>query len=393
MNVSLPPLVRRGLAGWLLWTSLAVHVPIAIVAVSHSTVKDADFDNYYNIGTRPGQPYKDFAVEFPVAALITFRTIAPMAGNFGRFCLILIIINFAADVAIAGLLAWGWGIPAAACYAFVMIPLLDLFFLRMDLWSTAFATLGVAAWWRGRRNVAAVGFVVGAAYKLWPLAFLPLLLVPSSTRSRIASIGTAMAAGLIVLAIWLWVAGPAGLYQVLTFRGARGWEVESTVGAIWALFDQTSLRLELGAWRIGATSGPVSVLFFVLGVVPCLWIVWRGARVRQVGAGWAGGISALLVMSALLSPQFACWLAPASGVAWVEKDRRTAVVIGLVIFLTNLIYKDFNALLHGVTRPLVTVIARNLLLGFLAIDAARRVARAPVIEPTLLDGGEALSRS
>ncbi len=65
MNVSLPPLVRRGLAGWLLWTSLAVHVPIAIVAVSHSTVKDADFDNYYNIGTRPGQPYKDFRRRVP----------------------------------------------------------------------------------------------------------------------------------------------------------------------------------------------------------------------------------------------------------------------------------------------------------------------------------------
>ena len=58
MTFSLPPRLRRGLAGWLLFTSLAVHVPIAVVAVSHSTVKDADFDNYYNIGTRPGRPWE-----------------------------------------------------------------------------------------------------------------------------------------------------------------------------------------------------------------------------------------------------------------------------------------------------------------------------------------------
>jgi hypothetical protein len=385
MTFSLPTRLRGGLAGWLLWTSLAVHVPIAVVAVSHSTVKDADFDNYYNIGMRAGQPYKDFPVEFPIGALVTFRALAPMAGSFERFCLILVVINLAADVAIAGLLAWGFGLPAAACYAFVMIPLVDLFFLRMDLWSTAFATLGVAAWCRDRRNVAAIGFAAGAAYKLWPLAFLPLLLVPSPRRGRTASIATAFAAGVVVLAGWLWVAGPVGLYQVITFRGARGYEVESTVGALWMLFDQSSLRLEMGAWRIGATSGPISVLLFVLGVVPCLWIVWRGARVSRVGAGWAGGIGTLLVMSALLSPQFACWLAPASGVAWVEKDRRTAVLIGLVIFFTNLLWKDFNALLHGLTRPLVILMVRNLLLGFLAFDAARRVARAPLVAPTLPD--------
>ena len=392
MTFSLSHRLRRLLAGWLLWTSLAVHVPIAVVAVSYSTVKDADFDNYYNIGTRPGRPYTDFPVEFPIGALVTFRTIAPIAGNFERFCLILVIINFAADLAIAGLLAWGWGIPAAACYAFVMIPLLDLFFLRMDLWSTAFATLGVAAWSREHRNLAAIGFAVGAAYKLWPLAFLPLLLVPSPKRGRMASIGTAFATGIVILAGWLWVAGPAGLYQVVTFRGASGWEVESTVGAVWMLFDQSSLRLELGAWRIGATSGPISVLLFVLGVVPCLWIVWRGARARLVGAGWAGGISTLLVMSALLSPQFACWLAPAAGVAWVEKDRRTAVLTGFAIFFSNLVFKDFNALLHGVPRPLVTLMARNLLLAFLAVDAARRVACAPLIEPALPVEGEALSK-
>ena len=126
-----------------------------------------------------------------------------------------------------------------------------------------------------------------------------------------------------MLAAWLWVAGPSGLYQVLTFRGARGWEIESTVGAVWMLFDRSSIRVEAGAWRIGTTSGPISILLFVLGAVPCLWMIWRGARTRHLGAGWAGGISLLLFMSALLSPQFSVWLAPAGGMAWAEKDRRT----------------------------------------------------------------------
>ena len=45
----------------------------------------------------------------------------------------------------------------------------------MDLWSTAFATIGVAAWRRERGAFAAIGFGLGAAFKLWPLAFLPLL--------------------------------------------------------------------------------------------------------------------------------------------------------------------------------------------------------------------------
>ena len=105
------------------------------------------------------------------------------------------------------------GIRAAGCYALIVAPILDLFFLRTDLWSTFLATLGVAAWRRDRRAVAAIGFVAGAAFKLWPLAFLPLLLVPSRTRGRVAPLATAVAAGLVVLGGWLWVAGPSGLYQ------------------------------------------------------------------------------------------------------------------------------------------------------------------------------------
>jgi hypothetical protein len=183
----------------------------------------------------------------------------------------------------------------------------------------------------------------------------------------------------MVVAGWLWVAGPSGLYQVLTFRGAQGWEIESTVGAVWMLFEQTSMRVESGAWRIGTTSGPISILLFVLGAIPCLWMIWRGGRTGHLGAGWAGGISVLLFTSALLSAQYSAWLAPASGVAWVEKDRRTAVLTGLAVFLTNLVFKSFHPLVQGSPRALTIVLARNLLLAVVAFHATRLLTQAPLM--------------
>lgn len=356
---------------------------------SRVVVPGSDFDNYYDIGTKPGRPYVDYPVEFPVVTAQTFRTLAPIAGNRQRFGVSLVTLNLAADVAIAAALYWGWGIEAAACYALITIPLLDLFFLRFDLWPTVLATIAAAAWRRERRVLAAVGLVAGGAFKLWPFMFLPLLLVASDARRRIAPLAAAIAAGLTVLTGWLWIAGPYGLYQVLTFRGARGWEIESTVGAVWMLFEQSSMRNETGAWRIGTSSGPITILLFAMGAIPCLWMIWRGARTGHLGAGWAGGISALLFMSALLSPQFAIWLAPASGIAWVEKDRRISVLTGLAVFLTNLVFKSFSPLLHGAPRALMLVHARNLLLAFLVFDAARLLIRAPLMTdwaPVVPDG-------
>jgi hypothetical protein len=384
LTLSVASLKDRRFAGWLLFVSLAIHAPIGLAATYYSKADNSDFDNYYNIATRPGRPYVDFPVEFPLATAQTFRTLAPLSGDREQFGVNLVIISFVANLAIAGALAWAWGIEAAACYAFVMIPLLDLFLQRSDLWSTALATAAVAAWRRERRAVAAIGFGVGAAFKLWPIAFLPLLLLPSKTGRRAVPIAVAIATGMAILGAWLWIAGPRGLYQVLTFRGAQGWEIESTVGAVWMLIDRSSMRVETGAWRIGTTSGPISILLFVLGTIPCMWMIWRGARTGHLGEGWSGGISALLVTSALLSPQYACWLTPASGVAWAEGDKRSAVLTGLAVFLTNLEWKSFGPLLRGEADGLGLVLARNLLLIFIVFDAARRLARAPLLtEPAV----------
>src|SRR5262249_32495869 len=205
-------MTRRRLVRWVLWGALAIHAPIALVAVFNSTLRQPDFDNFYDIATRSGRPYVDFPVEFPVGTVQAFRTLGPMAGNRVRFGVGLVLLNVVADVAIAGAVGWGWGIEAAATYAGVVAPLLDLFFLRTDLWSTARAAIGAAAWRREHRAVAAIGFAAGGGFKLWPLAFLPILLVPSRARRRAANFATALAAGVINLAAWLWVAGPRGLY-------------------------------------------------------------------------------------------------------------------------------------------------------------------------------------
>jgi hypothetical protein len=371
------PSLKPRLARWLLWCAIAVHIPIALVATRHAPEHGYDFDNFYKIATQPGRPYVDVPVEFPVGTVQVFRTLGSTFPDRGQFGVSLVIISFVADLAIVGALYWGWGVVAAAGYALVAIPLLDLFLLRTDLWSTAIATIAVAAWRRERRVLSAMGFAAGAAFKLWPLLFLPLLLVPSRGRVRIAPLLAAMAGGLVVLGGWFLVAGVSGLYQVLTFRGARGWEIESTVGAVWMLIDQSTMRIEAGAWRIGSTSGPISILLFALGGLTSTWMIWRGARSGHVGAGWAGGISALLVLSALLSPQYAAWLAPASGVAWVEGDRRIAFQTALAVFMTNLVWKAFNPLIHGAMNPLVILLARNVLLAVLALDAARLILSAP----------------
>src|SRR5262249_36548054 len=100
--------------------------------------------------------------------------------------------------------------------------------------------------------------------------------------------------------------------------------------------------------------------------------IWRGARTGHLGAGWAGGISALLALSALLSPQYASWLAPSAGIAWVEKDTRPAGLATPPGFLSNLVWKSFHPLLPGAPGTRALRNAPNLLLVAIAFDAIRQ---------------------
>src|ERR1035437_9613705 len=72
-------------AHWLLWSALAIHLPIALVCAARSSQPIYDFERYYEIATTAGRPYLNFPVEYPPGTVLTLRTLATGAGGRGGF--------------------------------------------------------------------------------------------------------------------------------------------------------------------------------------------------------------------------------------------------------------------------------------------------------------------
>jgi hypothetical protein len=165
--------------------------------------------------------------------------------------------------------------------------------------------------------------------------------------------------------------------QVLTFRGATGWQIESLIGSLVHLAGSETMRMESGAWRIGTISSAASIAMFAAAAPICVWSSWRGARLDRVGAGWLGSVSTLLVLSALLSPQYVIWLAPAAGIAWVEGDTGLAVITAIAILLTQIFWSFYGSVLRSELPALLTVVLRNAVLIVLAVSAVASLRRQP----------------
>lgn len=363
---------------YLLLVALAVHaVIVALVYILSPRPTLEDFNRFWEIGSTGGRPYVDYQVERGPLETLVLKTIAAASGTRARFGRVVVLVNAAADIAILGALASGWGVAAATYFALVALPLLNMLCERIDLWSVAAATIAVAAWQRDRRIVTAIVLVVGGAFKVWPLPLAILLLAPGTRRSRAAPVATFVALSAAFGVTWWMLAGWSGFYQVLTFRGAQGWQVESTVGAL-LLLGGSAVRMEAGAHRLGSTSRLTSMVSFVLAVPAYVWSVWRGGRAGRVGVGWLTGVSALLLLSPLFSPQFMGWIMPGAAIAWAEGDRRPAALAGATVFLTFLEWSVYSALVDGALPAVLLVIARNVTMAALVSTGLTLLARADV---------------
>lgn len=368
---------RRSWPRYVLACAIAGHLAVAADAGLNVDRHTGDFDRFWSLATSPGRPYVDFAVEYPPGTLVAFRALAGAVGNRDTFRLALVATNVAADMAIVFVLGSVWGTGAALYFALAVTPILAVLMFRVDLWSTAAAAIAIAAWQREHRSAAAIVLWVGISLKMWPLPLGVLLLVRRRRRdSRVAA--ALLIVGLALLVGWWWsLAGAGGLAEVLTFRHAQGWQIESTIGSIVRLIDAGSLREEQGAWRVGSTGGVTSIVLFLLAVVPSVSMIWLGATQDRVGVAWVASIGAILVCSSLLSPQFLVWLIPGAAIAWSQNDRALAL-LAVVVVVETLLYRWLR-----LWPPLV--IARNItLLALTCAAIASLLTRRP--------GGESRGR-
>jgi hypothetical protein len=344
----------------------------------HKTVLPGDVRRYHKIAAGRGVPYRDFAVEYPP---LTLAAVDALDGRTVRDTTVrLMWSQLVLDVAVAAVLAWGWGRKAAVLYlvlglAFLWYPFL---YLRLDLLSVLLAVGGLALV-RRRRTVAGASTIAIACFaKVWPVALAPLFVVRRSARGLLAFV----LAGIAGLAAWVAVGGIDGPVQVLTFRGADGWQIESTFGALVHTFGTARAHIEEGAMRAGVVPDWARVVLPLAGflLVVGVWVLAGRTRSLEArvldGLAPLGAVAALLVTATVLSPQYVSWLLPFAAIAAAGGERAVAWLTAAVGGLSTLgldLVKELNA---GEGFPAAVVLVRNLLLVTLLVVVVVRLVRS-----------------
>jgi hypothetical protein len=369
----------RGLAASWIWGAvlIVVHLGILWVVLINEVPASQDLDRFFEIGSSTGRPYVSFQVEHAPGTLALLRVVARAARDRRRFGVMLVSLQALADLVISVSLARTFGWPASLIYLALAVPVLALVYTRVDLLPTAAATLAVTAHHRKRPALSALALACGVGFKLWPLP-LAVLFFRHQTPSSRRRFAWSFAAGLAALALaWIGVGGARGIGEVVTFRGATGWQLESVVGAALAFWQRDTLRLESGAWRLGHISPIVAPVLLASATVVALWLAWAGGGEEdRVGAAWLASATALLVCSPLLSPQYMAWLIPAAAIAWVEGDRQCAWFVGAAVILTAVFTDLYAAVVRGAYLAQALVVARNGLLVAALISSAAAIRRS-----------------
>ncbi len=315
-----------------------IAIRVAIIGHTISEVTSHPVTDVYvlrmeQIASSPGTPYRDFPVEYMFPEEVAIQLIGGSGAE--ATAIRLVFIAFLADLAAAAAVWWGWGRRPATLYLLLGVPLLSFLYQRFDLVSVALATWGVALVVRREDDVGG-GVALGSAVmlKLWPLAVAPLLLV----RRRWRALAAAGAVCLVIGLMWFLSSGPEGPSQVLSFRGARGWSVESLEGNLLWIEHRGTPVLEEGAMRIG-TAVTWAKGLLLLGLLANEVLVWRraGGNGRDpAGGACLAAVTGVLVFSPLVSEQYAAWLLPWAAVAFVgDRDERTLATIAAVAIVLD----------------------------------------------------------
>ncbi len=317
---------------------VALHVLALVVILARAgslAPADADVARANRIATSPAIAYRNFPVEYMPLQTLLDRAIAggDVAGAARRIA----AVAFVADMAAAVALAWSWGRRQAATYLLLGLPLLSFLYLRFDLVAVALAAWGLALLHRQREELGGVALGLAVMAKLWPLVLVPVFAFRKARRGLLAG-----AVVCLVIGVWWYLTGgPKAPFQVLSFRDARGWHVESVVGSALWVFGRGVAYREADAIRIGHAALAAKAVLFA-GLAACEALIWRRASrdARDpVGGASLAAVAALAVFSPLFSLQMAAWLLPFTALAFDgdHDERHTAGVATVAVILTGVV--------------------------------------------------------
>ena len=368
---------------WLVGALVAIRV-VSLVGVLLSgqelpnSILGGDARRYAQIITAQGTPYADFEVEYPPVALALIRlTYSP---DHMLQLILLGISQLAIDLGCAALLGWAWGRRTALAYLVLGVPFLffPFIWLRIDMLSVLLAVLGVVLVHKGKERTGAGLLAVAVFAKLWPIALAPLFIVERKWKALVAWAVT----GAACAAAWVAWSGITGPIEVFSFRGARGWQVESFTGILLHIQDAGRANVEQGAWRTGTMptwSRPV-LTGLSFGFVALSW--WWAERRRREGAGDLTAyalapyacVLSLLIFAPIISPQYLLWLVPFAALLWAHGDRATGWLMALAGFLSTLELAVIHGQIDGRWWATGPVVARNVVLVVMLVLALQQLA-------------------
>jgi hypothetical protein len=275
-------------------------------------------------------PYRDFAVEYPPAALPVF-VLPALADDddYGRaFDLLMWVCAVAAIVLLAATLtAAGAGtVRLYAAMAFAGIaPLLlgSVILSRFDLWPAALAIGALAALASGRDRLGLGVLGLATAAKLYPAVLLPIALVWVARRRgpREAAFGLGVfAAVLVAIVLPFAILSPGGVAHSLTTQLGRPLQIESLGAAILlaahqlGLYDPTVVSTHGSQNLSGSFPDALAAVqtALQLAALVAVWLLFargRPDRERLLVASTAA-VVAFIAFGKVLSPQFLIWLLP-----------------------------------------------------------------------------------
>ena len=178
-----------------------------------------------------------------------------------------------------------------------------------------------------------------------------------------------MVAGGVAWLVWSGLRGPL---DVLTYRGARGWHVESTPGVLLALIRGAHARYEAGAWRVGAPPTMIGTLITLTTYAALAYWFWRARRLPEdaAGATMVGALGVVFFGATLLSPQYLIWAAPFAAIAGHRRQWRVVATYAVVMAM-NCVYVGVTDLENAdnLSAHLQVLVRNAMILGLVLVCA------------------------